>query len=138
MRWNQSNWLPGNSFVMFRDDNLAADATAATVRLGAMSVLESASEFTVEIDVPGMTESELDISLIEDQLIISGERKFAADGSVRELFNDRSAGAFRRVLKLREPVQREAVSGELRNGVLIVKLPRIPVVQPQKISIRSV
>ncbi|MBL8817144.1 MAG: Hsp20/alpha crystallin family protein [Planctomyces sp.] len=138
MRWNHSNWLPGNSFVMFREDHGAEDANVATVRLGAMSVFESANEFTVEIDVPGLTESDLDISLNEDQLIISGERKIQADAAVRELFSDRSAGSFRRVLKLRDPVQRDGISGELRNGVLIVKLPRVPVIQPQKISIRTI
>ena len=51
--------------------------------------------------------------------------------------NDRSFGTFRRVLKVNEAIDRDAIEGDLADGVLTLTLHRSPEVTPRKIAIRS-
>lgn len=138
MRWNHSSWLPRSSFVVFREAPRAAASTNAQHGVGALTVFETAADFVVEVDVPGYQESDLEISMHEDQLQVSGDRKLVSPESARELLNERSGSGFRRVLKLRETVQRDTITAELRNGVLMIRLQKVPATQPQKIGIRTI
>lgn len=138
MRWNHSSWLPRSSFVVVREAPRAVSSSNTGQGVGALTVFETAADFVVEVDVPGYQESDLEISMHEDQLQVSGDRKLVSPESARELLNERSGSGFRRVLKLREPVQRDTITAELRNGVLVIRLQKVPATQPQKIGIRTI
>jgi HSP20 family molecular chaperone IbpA len=60
----------------------------------------------------------------------------AVEGS-RELFNDRSSGKFRRVLKVRDGVDPGSIEAELQHGVLTLTLRRTPEAGSRRIPIRG-
>lgn len=128
---------PGQSpFAAFRSvlQNPADERQNGLV--GRLSAIESADAFTVLMDVPGCREADISVTLHDGLLTIEGDRKLPSLEGGREIYTDRDQGPFRRVLRLREAVQSDAIDATIENGVLQIRLPRVPEVQPKKIAIR--
>lgn len=102
-----------------------------------MTVTESEQGFSLELDVPGFKEEDLNVAVEDGHLIISGERTSSVPENARTLFNNRTYGSFRRVLRLDKSIDTDSVDASIRNGVLTITLTRRPEVQPKKIAIRS-
>ncbi len=137
MHWNTS-LMPGNPFVALRRDferKLGLDSVAG---FGEMSVVEFPDRWVISVDVPGVSETDLDVTFEDDTLVIAGERKLLMPEEAKEIFSDRHTGKFRRVLKIREGIDRNSIDAELHNGVLTLTLKRLPEASPMKISVRSV
>ena len=135
MHWNTSV-LQGNPFVALRRDferKLGLESHGHAE----MSVTEYSDRWVVSVDVPGVKESDLDITFEDGMLVIAGERNLTLSDDAKEIFSDRQSGKFRRVLKIREGIDRNAIDAELKEGVLTLTLKRLPEATPTKISVRS-
>ncbi len=102
-----------------------------------MTVLEYSDHWTVSIDVPGLKQEDLDVTCNDGVLIIEGERMSPSAEGAKGLFNDRSFSKFRRVLKVREEIDCNAIDASLADGVLTLTLRRTPETTPTKIVVRS-
>jgi HSP20 family protein len=125
-------------FNTFFDTPSGAQANGGTQRrwIPAMDLVETEGEFVLRADLPGLTESDVNIELEDNILSISGERKadeeFGKDGYHRF---ERSYGAFRRSLTLPEGVDPEGVKASFSNGVLEVRVPKPEERKPRKVAI---
>jgi len=137
MHWNTSIRTASGPFAALRRDLERSPGPDSAASFGAMTVLESADRWTVEIDVPGALLADMDITLTDGSLVIEGHRKPRTDEGVKEIFNDRVFSKFRRELKIREGIDQSRIEAELRDGVLILTLFRSPESSPHKISIRN-
>ena len=102
-----------------------------------LTISESDSGYTVSIDVPGVADDAVTVTVHDGNLVIEGERKSTVDENAKTVFNNRVFGKFRRVLKMDDSIDPESIDAVLENGVLTIQLQRRPEVQPRKISIRS-
>ncbi len=69
--------MPGNPFVALRRDferKLGLDSVAG---FGEMSVVEFPDRWVISVDVPGVSETDLDVTFEDDTLVIAGERKLS-------------------------------------------------------------
>jgi HSP20 family protein len=105
--------------------------------MASMTVTELPDRWVVAVDVPGVAESDIEVTLEDGTLVIEGERKSVVLEGGKGLFNDRSFGRFRRVLNVRDAIDRDGIQAELRDGVLTLTLHRSPEATPRKIAIRS-
>ncbi|MBZ4372350.1 Hsp20/alpha crystallin family protein [Corallococcus sp. AS-1-6] len=98
-----------------------------------MDVVERNGNLIVKADLPGMKLEDIHVELLNDLLIIEGERTFEleeeeeAEG-VWSL--ERSSGLFRRAIPLPEGIDTESVHANFENGVLEISL-KLPVTVPQ-------
>jgi HSP20 family protein len=102
----------------------------------ALDVFEDDSKIIVQLEVAGMKKEDVDISLHDGVLTISGER--TSKGEPREgesLRSERSFGAFSRSITLPAPVNAEAVKANYEDGVLTVTLPKVEEAKPKKIQV---
>ena len=104
----------------------------------AMDLLETDEHFVLRADLPGMTESDVNIELEDNVLTVSGERK-AEHEEKREGFYrvERAFGAFSRSLTLPKGVDAEAVSAAFDRGVLEVRVPKPEQRKPRRITIKA-
>ena len=102
----------------------------------AMDLLETEDHFVLRADLPGMTQSDVNIELEDNVLTVSGERK-AEHEEKREGFYrvERAFGSFSRSLTLPKGVDAEAVTAGFDNGVLEVRIPKPEQRKPRKITI---
>jgi HSP20 family protein len=124
MQWNTLLRPAGSPFVALRRDLERQLAEESGPGFAGMTVLESEDRFTVCVDLPGLSESEIAVSVQDGVLVIEGERGAFAGAGSREVFNDRTSGKFRRVLKIREGVDTSSIEADLQNGVLTLTLKR--------------
>ncbi len=111
-------------------------ATNARTFEPAIDVRASESEVVFHCDVPGVKEADLDVSLENRVLTIKGTRKF--DGSANEqVLLGRSYGPFSRAFTLPDTVDEEKLTANLADGVLTIRIPKIPKAKPRKIQIGS-
>lgn len=102
----------------------------------AMDVTEDADKFTVQLELAGMKKEDFDITLENDTLVISGERKQESESGQGESFrSERFYGSFRRTVALPSPVQANKIQAQYQNGILSVELPKAEEAKPKKIEV---
>jgi HSP20 family protein len=98
-------------------------ATLMNAPKAAMSESESDYELTVEL--PGLDEKEIELTLSENALILKGEKKAEKSSKDKDYhFTERSYGTVRRSFSLPPGVNREAMKASFSKGVLTVTLPK--------------
>lgn len=92
-----------------------------------VDVYEAEDAVHVCIEMPGVRASEIKIGLTNSQLRVCGEkrRRKPRQRVISHLCSERSYGRFSRVVTLRWTVSIAEATAELKNGVLIVRLPKI-------------
>src|ERR1700752_5107959 len=89
----------------------------------AVNVYQDKDQFTVVVELPGLKKEEIQISLHDDTLTISGERK-REESSAQEFLTERLYGNFQRSLTLPTAVDAEKVKASYKDGLLQVVLPK--------------
>jgi HSP20 family protein len=122
-------------FDHFFNDNLFAPLTLAqTWTARPLSLWQDEHNVYVEMDTPGVTDKDIDLSLNDGDLIIRGERKCERKD---DRYDSRTYGQFEQRVSLPAPVESDKVEAKLTNGVLSVRLPKNPEAKPRKIAIKS-
>lgn len=112
-----------------------------------VDVKEDKDSYTLEMDLPGKTEKDINIELNRNVLTISSihksekenakeEQKLEKDGA-KYLIRERSYCEFSRSFTLPEDVDFEKLSAKVSNGILAVTMPRKALEEPKKISITA-
>lgn len=90
-----------------------------------VNVSENDKEIEVSVEVPGMEQNDVDITLRDDMLMIRGEKKQEKEEKDKEYYYvERSYGSFCRTLQLPCEVDREKVNASYKKGVLRINLPK--------------
>jgi HSP20 family protein len=84
-----------------------------------------------------MRKEDIDISLQDGMLIISGERKEEAKEGNGATRTERYTGKFRRSITLPSRVDMNKVSATYKDGILTVTLPKAEEAKPKQIKINS-
>jgi HSP20 family protein len=90
----------------------------------------------VEVELPGISKDDVDLTVQNGMLRISGERK-QPEGERSYWLNDRSYGAFDRTISLPDDVDADNIDAQLSDGVLHIVLAKKPEAQPKKITVRT-
>ncbi|MFN0120847.1 MAG: Hsp20/alpha crystallin family protein [Blastocatellia bacterium] len=93
----------------------------------AVDIFETTAQFVLTAEVPGVKSSEIDIKIVDNNLMLRGERRWERDAQAPgELFHrlESSYGKFERTFALSEQIDVEQISAEISRGVLTVILPK--------------
>jgi HSP20 family protein len=126
-------------FSTFFDTPTSGNGSAANTRrwIPAMDLVETEDHYVLTADLPGLSESDINLEFEGDVLTLSGERK-AEQTERKEGFYrlERSTGAFSRSLTLPEGVEPDAVTATFDKGVLEVRIPKPEQRKPRKVAIQ--
>ena len=131
------NWLPSIFNDFFDNDWMVkANATAP-----AINVIESATDYKVEVAAPGMKKEDFNIHVNEDNdLVISMEKKEEKKDENKEaryLRREFSYSKYQQTLILPDDVDKDKIDAKVENGVLTIELPkRKPVKTTKTIEIK--
>jgi len=101
-----------------------------------VDIQETEEGYRLQAELPGLTREDIDITLENNVLRLSGERKFERDVK-KESFHrvERTYGTFSRAFSLPQQVNAEGVRAGFENGVLTILVPKAEQAKPRKISI---
>jgi HSP20 family protein len=94
--------------------------------------------FVVHTELPGVDVDDVEVSVDQGVLTITGERSFYEDKEREEFRHiERHYGKFHRAIRLAAPVDEEAVEASYNDGLLTVRLPKAEVAKPHKIHVKT-
>jgi HSP20 family protein len=103
-----------------------------------MDISETKDSMVVKIEVPGMDQKDIEVSLQENLLTIKGEKKQEKEEKDERYHRvERSYGAFTRSTRLPVGVDASKVSAAFKNGLLTVTLPKTPAAKGTMIPIKG-
>ena len=108
-----------------------------------VDVKEEKGNYQLEMDLPGMSDKDLDIELDRNVLTISSKKEDKKDEKKEEkdgakwLIHERSAMQFTRSFTLPEDVDSDNLSAHVKDGILTVTMPRKALASPKRIAITA-
>lgn len=105
--------------------------------LGSVDLHETDSALRLTVDLPGVADEDLEITLKEEVLTLSGRRAVDAPEGYRPHLQERRPFSFTRSFALPSRVDAEKVKARLDAGVLTVELQKAPTARPRQISIKA-
>lgn len=100
------------------------------------SLHESDTHLIVQVEAPGVSSENVDITVENQQLSIELKRPLSTKSPVY-LYNERRFGSVTRSLGLPDSVDPNSVEASLKDGVLTVAIAKRPERQPRKVEIRQ-
>lgn len=92
-----------------------------------LEILEEDQQYTIRLEIPGVSKEEVDVSVAEDTLIIRGEKRAETQQEQGHChYTERHFGAFHRTLAIPADAKSEELQASFKDGVLTITLPRKP------------
>ena len=149
-RWQQTRLQRGRGFGRLTDlrdeiDRLFESPLTELARTSqilsgwtpALDLYEDKDNFVVKIELPGMKREDIEVSLHEGSLSISGERKSEKKHEDAEVYRaERFFGRFQRTVTLPTPVAADKVKAAYKDGVLTITLPKTEEAKPKQIDVK--
>lgn len=104
----------------------------------AVDVREDAKELCLDVELPGISPEQIDITVENGVLTLRGEKRDErreADEDGRYHLVERSYGSFTRSFQLPQGLDDEQIAADFDNGVLRVRIPKAALAQPRRIQI---
>ena len=121
---------------LFRDLNEGESPVAAASFVPAVDIYEDDSKVVLKLEVPGMEEKDLDVSVENHTLTVKGERKFENEEKEENFHRiERRYGSFYRAFTLPQTVDSEHINASYNAGVLKLELAKKPEAQPKQIKV---
>ncbi len=98
----------------------------------AVDIFETSGELVVVADMPGVPPDGLNVHLEGDQLSIEGRVREADYEGLKPLYVEYGVGGFYRRFTLGEMIDRDGIKAQMKNGVLVLKLPKRRLAIPQE------
>jgi HSP20 family protein len=150
MRWHRPetpSWQPFEQLTNLREEiNRLFDLPMGSLDhepdffgwAPAVDLYEDKDNFVVKAELPGMKKEEIELSLHQNNLILSGERKTESEAKEGETSrSERYFGKFQRSLELPKPVDPNRVAATYKDGILTVTLPKTEESKPRQISVKA-
>jgi HSP20 family protein len=137
-RWGNVSDIQGEVNRLF--DNFfgrpAGSGAAGRSWAPAVDLYETKDDLVLTMEVPGVRDKDVTVSITGDLLTIKGERRFEQDVKEQQLLHvERAYGKFERLVQLPIPVQADKVKASYRDGVLEVRLPKTEEIKPKEIKV---
>lgn len=105
----------------------------------ALDAWETEHAFVVQLDLPGLTSDQVEVTFDRNTLMVHGKRPATLPANdndeVRVFLNERTAGEFTRSLRFPQYVEATKIEASFVNGVLTVTVPKAEAAKPRKIEI---
>ena len=102
----------------------------------ALDIFEDKDNLVVKAELPGMKREDIQVSLHDGSLSISGERKTETKHEDAEVYrSERFVGRFQRTVTLPTPVASDKVKAQYKDGILTITLPKTEEAKPKQIEV---
>ena len=134
-RWSNLRDELNSFFDMPFSSGLGRTSQLFTGWSPALDLYETGDHLTAIVELPGMRKEDIDISLHDGTLTISGERKHENSNGETAQRTERYVGTFRRSIALPNRVDANKVSATYQDGILRVTLPKAEEAKPKQIQV---
>ena len=120
-----------------RQEQRAESARGATVYRPLADILETGDGVVVLLEMPGVSRDDVEVSLERRVLTVRGRGRMTRPEGYRLAYAEYSEGDYERAFTLSQDVDEAKITAEMKDGVLMLVLPRAEVATPKRIEVRS-
>ena len=118
--------------TMRRWPTAASDERTAAQWAPAADVSETEAEYLIKADLPAVRKEDVSITVQDGVLTLTGERRQEKHTDGERMHRvERVFGSFVRRFALPENADEQGIKAESRDGVILIHIPKVKVVQPQ-------
>lgn len=118
----------------FFNDAVATRQSSFAPRI---NISENEKQFLIDVEIPGIDKKDIDVSLENRQLTISGERKMETESNGTRFHRvETHYGSFTRSFRLPESVDEESIVAKYNNGILNITIDKSEERMKKQISIK--
>jgi HSP20 family protein len=132
-----TNWDLDRLFRDVFNDFPTWSPAPRTTRYPAVNAWEDDSAYHVEAELAGFAEKDIEVTVLGNELRLSGKRESKTDENAKVFHRERYIGEFSRVLRFPVDLDDSKVKAEFKNGVLTVTLPKAAAALPRKIEVKG-
>ncbi len=115
----------------------ALSNVASHLPLSNLSRNRKKDTYTIEIDLPGVKKEDINVSVEEDHLVVTAERKMSKEVKKEDYYLMESAfGKYARSLYLPDDIDRDSIDASYKNGRLVIKFEKIPSKKRRDITVK--
>ncbi|MDB5104993.1 MAG: Hsp20/alpha crystallin family protein [Fibrobacteres bacterium] len=119
------------------DDIFGRIGLGAAAGFPAMNVYDRPDDVIVAVQAPGVRKEDLTLDLRENTLTVSAKREAPLYRNASVLREECDYGEFKRSLRIPSRVQNDRIEAQLKNGILLVSMPKSEEAKPKQISINA-
>ena len=113
-------------------------AAEETIWAPSIEVIEKEDKYLIKVDLPGVKEEDISISLAGNTLTIEGEKETESEVEKKGYYyNESSYGSFSRSMTIPSTIDANKIEANCDKGVLEITLPKAAEVQPKKITVAA-
>jgi HSP20 family protein len=121
---------------LFRDFTEGESSMTTASFIPAVDIYEDEKKVILKLEVPGIEEKDLDVSIENNTLAVKGERKFEKEEKEENFHRiERRYGSFFRAFTLPTTVDTDSIAASYNAGVLKLELKKKPEAQPKQIKV---
>jgi HSP20 family protein len=129
-------WPAFDRLTSLQDELKCLFESQAPAWTPALDVQEDKDSFKVRVELPGLKREDIEVSLQDGAVVISGERKEETVSEGTEVHRqERRYGKFTRTLALPVAVSEDKVAAQYKDGILTVTLPKAEEAKPKTIAV---
>lgn len=102
-----------------------------------VDIFEDATGITLQADMPGVSKERLNIQVENDALSIAGDADIEMPDGMTALYADVRSTHYERSFSLSKELDLDKIEATLKDGVVILRIPKREELQPRKIEVRS-
>jgi HSP20 family protein len=122
----------------FGDAELSSGQTNLIAWSPQVDVEEDDKQFVIKADLPGVDPKDLEVSVIENSLILRGHKKEEREEKKKNYHRvERFEGQFYREIPLPRGIDADQIQAKCANGVVTVTVPKKAESQPKKITVQA-
>jgi len=101
-----------------------------------LDVTDEKDAFVLYAIVPGLNADDIEIEILNDTVTIKGEFNYDTEEE-NYLRRERPTGLFQRSLRFASKLDVEKAEAKLENGILALRVPKVPEAQPKSIKVKT-
>ena len=121
----------------FRTEESDVETEARKAVAFPVDICETDDAFLLAGELPGVAKEDINIRITENELAISGRLRVSLDNEERIVFREIPGADYERVFTLSDAVDREKISAEMKDGVLMLRLAKSERLKPREIPVTS-
>ncbi len=119
-------------------DDFFVEPTLGRSVLPAVDVRETDADYLMEVELPGLSEKDVEVKLDNNLLTISSKTEEKQEEKKNGyVMRERRSTRFSRSFVLPEGVDREKITAEFKNGILHLGFPKVPAAKPKTIEVKA-
>ena len=118
-----------------RAEMAPTEAERSTTVTPRVDILETDEEMLLYVDLPGVNPDDVDIRFEDGELTLHGRRTASYAG--RPWLWEYETGSFNRAFRVNEKIAGDKIHANVKDGVMIVHLPKVEAVKPRKITVKA-